>query len=272
MPYRAAHWILLALFPLAGLAFWQSYLSRLTTASAEFHAHGVTAAFWLALVTAQSWTIHHERRALHRTLGTASLLLFPLFLGGGMAIFVGMAHRMAEGSPFHAMFAPRLAWVDLVTVAGFAFFYFEGLRQRRSVHRHAAYLLATVIFLLPPIIGRLLPALPFLTPGGPDELWKLGISFQLGNALTFATALLLALASGKHGRPFLIAAGLTALAAAAYQFIGGTPWWIDLYRRFGALPSAPFAIAAGLGGIAIAYAGWTMGERAGSRTRRAAAQ
>jgi hypothetical protein len=171
MPYRHAWMFVLALLPLAGLAFWPSYLSQVATAPLQFHAHGVTATLWVLLLTAQSWSIHAGRRGLHRTLGLASLALFPLFLAGGMSIFIGMAQRFAgELSPFYTLWAARLAWLDIVAVAGFAAFYFEALRQRRTIPLHAGYLLATAIFLLPPILGRLTGAVMFATAGGPPDL------------------------------------------------------------------------------------------------------
>src|SRR5215213_4325175 len=119
MPNQQAHWFVLGLFPLAALAFWPSYVSQLPTVSAQFHAHGITAALWLTLLVAQSWTIHHSQRRTHRTLGLLSLALFPLFLMGGAGIFLGMADRFVAGEPFQAMYAPRLAWQDFVGVGGF---------------------------------------------------------------------------------------------------------------------------------------------------------
>ena len=259
MPYRHAHWYLLALFPLAGLAFWQTYLSQFSTAAAEFHAHGITATLWLMLLVAQSWTIQRDRRQAHRTFGTASLVLFPLFMAGGMSIFMGMADRFVTGSAFHVLYAPRLAWLDVVGVAGFAYFYYEAMRQRRKVHPHSGYLLATVIFLLPPIFGRL-SAIP-LGVTGPADFHKLGTGFQIANVLTAALAFWIAYRRGKHGRPFTIAGVLTLVAALLYQTIGGMDAWRDLYARAADLPTAPFAIAAGLAGVLIAYAGWTAGRR-----------
>jgi len=259
MPYRHAHWYILALFPLAGLAFWQGYLSQFATASARFHAHGMTATLWLALLAAQSWTIHHGKRPTHRTIGMLSLVLFPLFLMGGIGIFLGMADRFAAGSPFHVMYAPRLVWLDIVGVSGFAYFYYEALRQRRKVHLHSRYLLATAIFLLPPIFGRLM-AIP-LGVTGPEDFGKLGTGFQIANAITAAIAFGLAIRSGKHGRPWALAGILTILAALLYQTVGGLPAWRMLYADAGNLPAAPFALAAGLAGIAIGYAGWMVGRR-----------
>jgi hypothetical protein len=261
MPYRHAHWYLLALFPLAGMAFWQGYLSQIRTASFEFHAHGVTATLWLILLAAQSWTIRHGQRPLHRAMGTTSLVLFPLFLAGGTGIFIGMARRYVEGSPFHAMYAPNLAWLDFVAVGGVAYFYYQALVQRRKVHPHSRYLLATAIFLLPPILGRLSPILPGLSVAGPQDFWKLETGFQIANGVTAVIAFALAIHSGKHGRPFFLAGVLTLFAALLFQAVGNMEWWEGAYARVAELPTTPLALAAALAGAIIAYAGWTRGRR-----------
>jgi hypothetical protein len=259
MPYRHAHWYILSLFPLAALAFWPGYLSQFSTAAAEFHAHGVTASLWLLLLIAQSWTIHHDGRALHRTVGLASLVLFPLFLVGGTGIFFGMAQRYLEGAPFQAMYAPRLAWLDFVGVGGVAYFFHEALRLRRKVHPHAGYMLATAIFLLPPIIGRL-TAIP-LGVTGPQDFAKMEPGFQIANGLTAAIAFLIAYRRGKHGRPFVVAGLLIILSAILFATVGRTAVWESIYAGIAAWPTTPFALAAGLAGILVAWSGWTAGKR-----------
>lgn len=263
MPYRHAHWYLLAVFPLAGLAFWQSYLAQLSIAPLEFHAHGITASLWLTLLVVQSWTIQHDRRDLHRQLGLGSLALFPLFLAGGATIFVGMAQRFAgQVAPFYTMYAPRLAWLDVVAVGGFAYCYFQALRQRRKVHPHSRYMLSTVFFLLPPILGRLAPALPPLTPSGPDEMWKLGIGFQLANMIAAGIPFYLAWRAPKHGRPFAEVGMLIVIGAILYQTIGGSAAWKSLFAQAANIPVAALALAAGAAGGIVSYAGWTAGKRA----------
>ena len=260
MPYRNAHWWLLSLFPFAGLAFWPTYLSQITTASMELHAHGITATLWLILMVAQSWTMRRDQRQTHRTIGSLSLVLFPLFMAGGASIFMGMADRYAMGLPFHVLFAPKLAWLDVVAVAGFGYFYFQALRLRRKVHPHSGYMLATVIFLIPPIFGRL-SAIP-LGIAGPEDLPRLEIGFHAANALAALVAFVVAFRRRPHGRPFVIAAWLTVLASMLFVVIGGHPGWQAFYVSTAALPTAPFALAAGLAGVAIAYAGWMAGKRA----------
>lgn len=259
MPFRHAHWWILGLFPLAGLAFWPGYISTIATASLEFHAHGLTATLWLFLLALQSWSIHHDNMGLHRLSGRSSLVLFPLFMAGGAGIFIGMAHRYVAGSPFHAMYAPRLAWLDVVGVAGFAFCYFQALKWRRKAQVHSRYMLSTAFFLLPPIFGRL-SAIP-LGVRGPEDFARLEYGFQAANLLAAGIAVGLAFRPAKHGRPFLHAAGLILLSAILFQTVGKWSTWERLVARSAEIPSASFALVAGAAGIMIALAGWTAGKR-----------
>jgi hypothetical protein len=262
MPYRHAHWLLLAVFPLTGLAFWQSYFSQFATAPVQFHAHGITATLWLTLLTVQSWVIHSGRKDLHRQLGFASLALFPLFLAGGATIFIGMAQRfVGQVAPFYTIYAPRLAWLDVFAVVGFAHCYYQALRQRRKVHPHSRYMLSTAFFLLPPIVGRLAPVLPPLTPSGPADLWKLGVGFQLANAMAAGIPFFLAWRTPKHGRPFIEAGMLIVIGAVLYQTIGGTAAWRSFFAQAATIPAPALALVAGVAGVVIGYAGWIGGKR-----------
>ena len=262
MPYRRAHWYLLALFALSLLAFWPQYLSQFPTAPVAFHLHGMTAGLWLLLLIAQSLTISRGDRALHRTLGLISLALFPMFLAGGVGIFLGMAERfVARATPFHALFPPRLALLDAVAVAGFAWFYFQGLRHRRTVQLHARYMLATPIFLMPPILGRLMPFPPVMPGVGEDSL-LFGLGFQVANLIAAAIALLLAGRSGRHAKPWLIAGGLIVFSAVLFQFVGGSAWWKGWFGQFASVPLGPAAFMVAAFGVVIAAAGWIAGRDA----------
>lgn len=262
MPYRYAHWYVLALFPLAALAFWPSYLTQFRTAGAEMHAHGITASLWVALLAFQSWTIHRGDRASHRAAGMLSVVIFPLFLAGGVAIFLGMAKRYAmEVSPFHVTYAPALAWLDVVAVTGIALFYFLALKHRRKVHVHSRYLLATALFLIPPILSRLSPFVPPLAVTGPGDFYKIGYGVQIANVITIAIALMLAARPAKHGRPFLAAAGLAAIGMILFDTVGRWQAWRDAFARVADLPVLPVMTATALAGAAIAWAGWNAGYR-----------
>nr|WP_314445386.1 hypothetical protein [uncultured Sphingomonas sp.] len=259
MPYRHAHWYILALFPLIALAFWPNYFAQFRSASWEFHAHGATATAWLLLLAAQSYTIHGGNRAAHRAVGPAVLALFPLFLAGGAGIFFGMADRFAAGSPFHAMYAPNLTWFDIGGVGMVSFFVYEGLKHRRNVGLHSSYMLATTIALLPPIFGRLM-GIP-LGVRGPADFDKLGTGFHLANLLVAAIAFLIARRAGKNNRPWTIAGLVTLAMSVLFEVPGETAAWERLYASLAPLPSEPFLMLAGACGIAIVAAGWLAGRK-----------
>jgi hypothetical protein len=261
MPYARAHWYILSLFPLILLAFWPNYFATFRSASWEFHAHGATATAWLLLLAGQSYTIHKGNRAAHRAIGPAVLILFPLFMAGGAGIFFGMADRFAAGSPFHAMYAPNLTWFDIGGVGLVSYFVYEGLKNRRKVHLHSAYMLATVVALLPPIFGRLM-AIP-LGVRGPADFDKLGNGFHLANLLVAALSLFIAWRAGRHGRPWAIAGVTTLGMSVLFEFPGETAAWEAIYLSLAPLPSAPFVLLAGVVGIGVVAAGWLAGKRPG---------
>jgi hypothetical protein len=272
MPYRHAHWWILGLFPLAGLAFWPNYLSVLSSSPPSYHLHGVTASLWLILLAVQSWSIHHGHRAFHKTNGLVSLALFPLFLAGGATIFVGMAQRyVSAATPFSAIWPPHLAWLDFVAVGGMAWFYFQALKHRRRVGPHSSYLLATAIFLLPPIVGRLMPIPLGIDFSRPEAFEQLGPSFHLGNLVTALISFAVAYRTGRNGKPFVIAGLLTLLSSFLFEFPGGTAEWKAIYVHAAAIPTWPMALAAALGGAAIGWAGWIAGRKPVSQSTDALA-
>lgn len=262
MPFRHAYWWVLGLFPLAGLAFWPNYLSMISTSPLAYHIHGITASLWLLLLAVQSWSIHRDKRSFHKTNGLVSLALFPLFLAGGASIFVGMAQRYVEGAtPFHQIWPPNLAWLDFVAIGGMAWFYFQALKQRRKVGPHSSYLLATAIFLLPPILGRLAPIPLGLDFSDPAAFAKMGPSFHLGNVASALIAFVIAARAGRNGKPFVLAGLLVLLSTLLFEVPGGTAAWKSLYVHAAAIPTLPFALAATLAGVAIGWAGWVAGRR-----------
>lgn len=257
MPYRRAHYWLLLLFPLAGLAFWPAYFADLRGAPWAFHLHGATASLWLALLAFQSWSIHRRRNPLHRAVGLWSLALFPLFTAGGMLVIRTMAGKFAaQSSPFYALFGARLGLLDGVSTLGLCSLFAMALRRRRNVQLHARYMLGTAFFLIAPILSRLLPILPPLAIRGPEDFHRFGYGLHLAHLLAAAIALFLWRRAPRHGRPWLIVAGLIAAQSLLFEYVGATAAWRGL---FAAIAAAPAPLAAALGAAAGAVAaglGW----------------
>jgi hypothetical protein len=258
MPHRHAHFYLLLLIPLVALAFWPAYFSVLRTAPIAFHVHGVTASLWILLLIAQSWTIHARRNALHRTIGFTSFALFPLFVIGGLMVMQTMARSAVGGAhPFYALYGARLAAIDVIATVGLAAFFYVALKRRRQVQLHARYMLATIIFLFSPILGRLVPfVVPALRPAGPDDLAFFAGAVQVANAATLGIALFLAWRSGRFARPYLVAAGLVVLQILGFEYLAQTAAWQAVIHLVARLPTSG-VVAVGLAAsAAILWLGW----------------
>jgi len=257
MPYRHAHWWLLLLFPLTGLAFWPAYFGDFRAAPYAFHVHGLTASLWIALLAVQSWSIHRRRNDLHRAIGYGSFALFPFFLVGGLLVLQTMAIKVAtQASPFYDLYGARLGTVDAVSVLALPAMYYAALARRRKVHEHARWLLGTVFFLIAPILSRLLPALPPLAITGPADFHRFAWSVHIANAAALILALALAIGSRKHGRPWLVVAALIVLQGIGFEFLGRSAAWQSAFTALGSLPTP---LLAGIGfatAVAATWAGW----------------
>ena len=256
MPYRQAHYYLLLLILLTALAFWPIYFAVLPSASLALHIHGLSASLWIALLAFQSWAIHHGRREWHRAVGIAGLSLFPFFFAGSVLIVHTMAWNFATGDLFDSRFGARFAAFDLVAIPAIAFLFWSGLRWRRKVHLHARYMFATVFFLLAPIFSRLVARyVPGLELTPPDFV-HLPINIELASFGALLLALALAWKQPKHGRPWLITAGLLGLQMALFPTLGVLRPWEALVRAFANIP-APLLFSFGLAiGAAVSWLGW----------------
>lgn len=247
MPYRRLHLVLPLLFPAILFAFWPGYFGRLATAPFGFHLHGIVATLWLALLMAQGWSIHTRRAHLHRTVGLALFVLVPLFVAGGLLMTQAMAGMgLARTDPFHTLFGVRLALLDLTSVAAFLALVAIAVARRRDPHRHAAAMTATLFLMLPPILGRMLPALP----GFPaiDGVPPFALSFHVAQVIAVVGALLLS-RQACRGAPLLRAVALLiAVQSVAFETLARTMAWERVTIGLQKVP-APF-----LGGFGLAVA------------------
>lgn len=261
MPYRHAHYFLLLLFPLTGLAFWPGYFADWANAPWAFHVHGVTASLWIALLAFQSWSIHQRRTSWHRTVGYSSFVLFPFFLAGGLLVLQTMAAKfLAQADPFYVMYGARLGTVDTLSPIAIGWLYFMALRRRRKVHLHARYMLATVFFLLSPILSRILPALPPLAITGPENLYRFGYGFHLANFAAIGLALALRRGAPKHGRPWLILAGCLAAQSVLFETVGKAAAWEGAFAMLAAVPVGVVVSLTLAVGVAVTWWGWALGS------------
>lgn len=266
MPYRRAHWFIAALFPLIALAFYPQYFRTFSTSSAAFHLHGLSAMTWLAALALQSWAIHGGHRELHRAAGKAALIIFPLFFASFFLIMHSMAAKYVAGDLFYARFGPRLGVLDLIGGVGVGVFVYLGVRNRRRVHDHSAWLLGTLIFLLSPIFGRLMAFTPWLPIRGPEDFGNFPAGVQFGNLVALLAALAFGAAARRARPAWWTAAGLTALAAVLFETVGLMSSWERLFASVAQVP-APLLFGTGLlAGTALVWVAWTGARRSGKAT------
>ena len=172
MPYRHAHYYVLVVMAVIVAGFWPSYFAVWGSVPWQFHAHGVAASNWVAMVLGQSWTAHHGRLPLHRAVGTSSLLLFPFLIAGLAAIIDVTAKGFVAGDgPARAMFGGSFLIGLVLAIAAYVTVYYRALKYRRKVWIHSGYMLATPLILFELPFSRLLNMfVPGLAIRGPDDL------------------------------------------------------------------------------------------------------
>ena len=259
MPYRKAWLWVLLLFALTFVAFWPGYFSRLPDKKIAHHYHAASSVLWMVLAIAQSWTVHHNRLALHRKIGLSIFLLFPFFLVAGMWVIHVEAGTVAA-SDLTSLEDQQLAqfgFFDPLANIAFALLFWAGLKYRYKVQLHARYMLATVLFVVAPIVFRLLPLLiPALDSDENFSYFMAG-----GNLVALAIALYLYYQAPKHGRPYLIAAGFIIAQQVTFETLGRIPAWAPIFGSLSDLNLPFLLIVTAIVSVGIAWHGWVAGAR-----------
>jgi hypothetical protein len=260
MPYRKAWLYVLALLILTFVAFWPGYFSKLPVKKLAHHYHAASAVLWMILAIVQSWTVHHDRIALHRKIGPAIFVLFPFFMIAGVWVIHVEATTLAgDFTSLEGQQIAQFGFFDPLANIAFAVLFHAGLKHRYKVNLHARYMLATVLFVISPVGFRLLAILvPFL---GSDENFSYAMAG--GNLIALAVAVYLYRQSPQHGRPFLIAAGFIATQAITYETLGRIPAWAPIFASVSAINLPLLLVLTGIASLGIAWHGWAAGARPG---------
>lgn len=258
MPYRPAWIYVVALIALTFVAFWPGYFSELSEESVAHHIHAVSAIAWMLLAVLQAWTATHRQLPLHRNAGVGIFILFPFFLVGGMwVIHVEAATLATDFSSLEGKQIAQFGFFDPLANIGFAWLFWEGLKNRQKVHLHARYMMATLLFVIAPIGFRVLPMLiPFLAVE-ENFSW----SMAGGNLIALAVALILYRQAPKHGRPYLIAAGFIAAQAITFDTLGRIPAWAPIFASVSFLNLPLLLLATAIVSVFVAWHGWVAGAR-----------
>lgn len=262
MPFKNAHFFVLALLPASLVAFWPGFFAAMSQASLAVHLHGWSATAWVLLLALQSWSIHNERYRLHRVTGKLSLVIFPLFLSSFLLVIQSEAQTVIDGHPYRTVFAPGIGVLTLVAFFAIGFLYSEGLKNRGNAQLHARYLLAIPFLFTESIFGRIFNAfLPGLIVYSLDDIRNIYWAIHLSQVLAIALAAFLYLQNRKFGAPFIIVSIALILQSLALEIFDGLEWWRKAYLASVELPFAALLVTGLIVGAAFAWRGWAAGKR-----------
>ena len=186
--------------------------------------------------------------------------LIVLF-GGGVVLAGALGSPTAMADPDTSQIA-QFGFFDPLANIGFAALFWGGVRYRHKVQLHARYMLATLLFVVSPIGFRLLGRyVPAFSSDTPETAWRFAFAMGGGNLIAFGIALYLYSLAPKHGRPFLLAAGVIAAQGVTYETLGRLPSWAPVFASVSAVNLPFLLMVTGIVSIGLAWHGWVAGAR-----------
>jgi hypothetical protein len=227
---RGAATLFAALFALALLAFWPSYLSRLGGGFTGYvHVHAIAMTLWFALLIGQALLIGAGRRGLHRRLGALSYGVAPAIVVAGVLL----AHAaLVRDAATDAVGAGATAYLPLAMIAWFAACYALAIAYRKVPALHARFMLGTSLAAVDPIAARVAA---FYFPPIEDAARYQLVSWGLTAAILIA--LIVTERGQRHGRavfPGMLAA--STIVFALWFVFAPSAAWLAFARWFHDLP------------------------------------
>lgn len=263
MPYPRSPLYMLAVIAVIIGGFWPTYFSVWLSAPWQFHLHAIAASLWVLMVTCQSWSAR-QAKSLHRSIGLASLVLFPFLTAGLTAIIDVTAKGFVAGNdPLRVEYGGSLMVIVLVALVAYLTLYHQALKHRRRVWQHAGYMLATPLILFESAFHRLLL---WYVPGAADpQMFLPGISFAM--SVELAAIAIIWLRIGARAKPLLVAAGFIIAQMLGMIMLRHAPPITALLRLVGTMPSAQVVAIGFVLGAVASWTGWVAGGNRLSQSR-----
>ena len=263
MPYKYGHYFVGFVLLVVLSGFWASYFSLIGEVPLAFHVHAMTATGWLLLIIAQSVAIHARKNAIHKLVGRASFVMFPLLIAGFvMIINVSAARYASQESPFITLLGPAFGIGMAIAIAAYLTLFYLALRNRRTTKLHAGYMLATPMILFESPFSRLMGAFfPWMNVIGSEGPRALLDTIVISNAMVAVFAMALYFMDRRNGVPWLLATFFVVLQSVVMWFAPDVPGLSSAFAAYSEIPPA-LTVALGLlaGGVA-GYLGWTRGRQ-----------
>ena len=151
--YKLLGYVMIGIIPLIFVAFYKSYFIKFPDFNEGIylfdHIHGAIAFAWVLLLIAQPILASQKKIALHRKLGRLSYFIFSLLIISFIPELIKIIRR---GDTIN-LFFPVADMCLLIS------FYLLAIYQRKNVTKHMRYMIALVLVLAGPTVGRIGPLL-----------------------------------------------------------------------------------------------------------------
>ena len=142
-----------AMFLIALVAFWPSYLSQIFSASTYIHVHAFLAASWMLMLVAQPMLIRAKRLAWHRLIGRISYVTAPLMVVS-IVLLANSRIKGVSGEAFAIQTYILYLQASLTLLFGLS--YALAVYKRHVVALHARFMVCTALTMIDPVVIRLL--------------------------------------------------------------------------------------------------------------------
>ncbi|MHC4994388.1 MAG: hypothetical protein ACYTGQ_04965 [Planctomycetota bacterium] len=219
-----AHLWLLAPFAIAIAGFYIPYWSKFTEVPFRQHAHGLSAAAWLALLVLQPWLYHNKPVSFHRKAGFAGV-----FLAGGV-VFSALAilpHNFDKTSPL--MYG--ITFHNACVLSGFSLAVIMAMLNSRNISLHARWMITTAIWILQPAVTRLiyLPLVRLNDGQSPIEYVVIWYSCMLVSVIPLLVMIGLDYKNERKAyTPYVFTLVGVAIAIGLMKPMSEAQWWVGL--------------------------------------------
>ena len=175
-------------FSIVFAGFWPNFFAALATNRVPHLVHGFSATAWMLLPVVQSWLIRTRRRAWHRTLGYASLVLAPVVVLSGLYILQLFTLRNLADFQLRRF---KFVYLDLTGLLLFSLFVALAMfaARRRDYALHLRLVAASALIPMEAVVERLLiNVMPRVVPNFEAALYA---------ALIFMEIVLVLLVAGE---------------------------------------------------------------------------
>lgn len=207
-----------ALFVLALIAYWNSYLSQILSASNYTHFHASLAALWILMLVAQPMLIRAKLLSWHRVVGGFSYVLAPLVV----VSIILLAHSRIKGLSGEAYaIQTYILYLQVSLTVLFGLSYALAIAKRHVVALHARFMVCTAFTLIDPIVIRLMFWMGSRTPSWNYQWVTFGLTDLVIVALIFLER---RSTSGRKVFPIMLAVFVLAQIPALFGLTNTTLW------------------------------------------------